>query len=149
MFVVMGRLRSTVLYGTLALLACLLWLGVDPDMIRNPEAASSALLSAFFSLLVVSPIAYPLLMAVHLAMCKIDERITGTRGASSWFEDAAGAFIEDVRNPFLDIWIPIFRAKDNNAGGVVFVLQWMVAIACLIWAVALVGFLTYGLVTAR
>lgn len=149
MFVFMGRLRSTALFGIVALLACLLWLNVDPDRIRNPEAGTPALLGAFFSLLVVSPIAYPVLMAIHVAMCKIDERIRKTRGESSWFEDVAGAFIEDVSNPFLDIWVPIFRAKDNDSRGLVFLIQWTVAIACLIWALALVGFLAYGLASAR
>jgi hypothetical protein len=88
-------------------------------------------------------------MAVHVAMCKIDERLRKARGESSWFEDVAGAFIEDVSNPFMDIWIPIFRAKDNDSRGLVLVIQWAVAIACLIWAIALVGFLAYGLASAR
>ena len=149
MFVLMGRLRSTALYGIVALLVCLLGLKVDPGRIRNPEAGTSILLDAFFSLLVVAPVAYPLLMAVHVAMCKIDERLRKARGESSWFEDVAGAFIEDVSNPFVDIWIPIFRAKDNDSRGLVFAIQWAVAIACLLWAVALVGFLAYGLACAR
>lgn len=60
-----------------------------------------------------------------------------------------GAFIEDERNPFLDIWIPISRITDNDSRGIVLVFQLTVAIACLIWAIDLVGYRTYGLANAR
>jgi len=149
MFALMGRLRSTALYGIAALLACLLWLNVEPATIRGTDPGNSGVLGAFYSLVSLSPVAYPLLMAIHVVMCKIDDRIRGNQGSSTWTEDVLGAFVEDVRSPFLDVWIPIFRAKANDTNGLVFVFQWTVAIACLIWAVILLGFLTYGLANAN
>lgn len=145
MFVLMGRLRSTALYGIAALLVCLLWLNLDQGTIRGTESSKAGVLGAFYSLISLAPLAYPLLMAIHVVMCKIDDRIRRTRGTSTWLEDVLGGFVEDVRSPFLDIWIPIFRAKGNDSRGLTFVFQWAVAIACLIWAIALLAFLAYGL----
>lgn len=145
MFVLMGRLRSTALYGIVALLVCLFWLKVDPETIRNPAPGTSALLGAFLGFLVLAPVTYPAFMALHVVMCKIDDRIRGNSGESTWLEDVLGAFVEDVRSPFLDIWTPIFRAKDNDSNGLMLVFQWLVAIACLAWAVGLIGFIAYGL----
>lgn len=69
----------------------------------------------FFAFVAWSPVAYLVLMVIHVVMCKVDDVLRGNGGASSTGEDILGAVIEDVGNPLLDIWIPVFRAKDNDS----------------------------------
>lgn len=87
----------------------------DPDTIRGAGLNNSGLLGAFYAYLALSPIAYPVLLAIHVLMCKIDDRLRDRRGESTWTEDVLGAFVEDVRSPFVDIWILIFRSKQNDS----------------------------------
>lgn len=142
MFVITGRLRSTVLYGTLALIVCAFLPNIDLSSLSSAKHNTTGLLSMFVTFMFISPVAYLVLMAIHVVMCKIDDRIRGTSG--KWTHDVLGALIEDIGNPLRDLFVPFFVPNDSR--GVRLITQWIVAGLCLIWAVALIAFLIYGFV---
>ncbi len=140
MFVVTGRLRSTALYGSIAFLVCIFLPDVGLSALAAQAASGTGAQTLFAQFLRVSPVAYLLLMLLHVVMCAIDNCRRGE--SESWVAEVAGALAWDLACPLLDIYTPLF--VKNDARGVTRVLQYFVAGLCFIWAALLIAFLIYG-----
>jgi hypothetical protein len=129
---------STALYGALAFGVSLSLLDASFSAVTK-SAGSGDLEGIFCAFMLISLVAYPVLMAIHIALVAAWRKNRGD--SDSAIADVPSWVVADLTNPFRGL-----RALVGMRGGGVSLPAWVAQISHLVWSLALWAWIAAGLV---
>lgn len=137
-----GLLISTVLYGIVCFLVCVLGLGIEFAVIIQQALQPTSLTGCFFAYIFWSLPLFPVMIFIDFISCKIYNRFSYPYTDLPFLSILPGTLLNCILNPFKGLVAFVGARKTIDVGGLDGAYCWTQVIVHFIWAISIIGWIS-------